>query len=138
MPSEPLPLKEQTEEIEWLRKEGEWLRAQVRCPECGCTTPESAEAAECGCDAPVCAIEAPNTLGMAYEEQTKEIERLRAQMEWLEKERNGALEWRGLHMKAEAKIDAALSEAEAALSVGGMGEAAYSAVVKALRGGDDE
>lgn len=42
------------------------LEHQTRCPECGCATPEDAEAAECGCDAPVCAIPSSSTLAQEF------------------------------------------------------------------------
>lgn len=35
---------------------------QLRCPDCGCATPEEAEAGECGCDSPVCSVEVTTTV----------------------------------------------------------------------------
>lgn len=42
------------------------LKHQTRCPECGCATPEDAEAAECGCEAPVCMVPASSTLAREF------------------------------------------------------------------------
>lgn len=52
------------------------LRKEAACPECGCATPEDAEANECGCDAPVCAR--TGTLAEAYVALRAENEALRA------------------------------------------------------------
>jgi hypothetical protein len=53
------------------------LREQTACPQCGCATPDDAEANECGCDAPVCAHDAAVTLAEAFEAAEAKLEKLK-------------------------------------------------------------
>lgn len=73
-----------TRERDEARAEVDRLRAELRCPDCGCATPDDAGAAECGCDGPRCAIPVGMTLAVAYAEARAEVERLT-------KERNGVV-----------------------------------------------
>jgi hypothetical protein len=43
-----------TEDLDRMTRENNELRAEIACPDCGCCTPEDAEAAECGCDSVIC------------------------------------------------------------------------------------
>jgi len=76
--------KAEAERDEWKAEAGilrglvEDLKEDVRCPECGCATPEEADLKECGCDAPVCQIEVGTTLAKEYEERCGELARAEA------------------------------------------------------------
>lgn len=54
------------------------LEVEARCPDCGCCTPEDADAAECGCDAPVCMRE--GTLAECVVDLTTERDALKEQL----------------------------------------------------------
>lgn len=56
------------------------LKIQTRCPDCGCATPEDAEASECGCDSPVCRITAPGTLATEFAGLHAERDALRTEL----------------------------------------------------------
>jgi len=66
------------EDYDRLMEQVESLKKQTRCPQCGCATPEDAEAAECGCNGPVCMLNATETLAEAYERECRESAELQA------------------------------------------------------------
>ena len=84
------------DEVAYL-KEIAVLKQQTRCPECGCASPEDAEAAECGCEAPVCMVPASSTLAREFVKALAErdaavaAQNTRAE-ELLRRLREGALE----------------------------------------------
>jgi hypothetical protein len=78
-------LTERDKEIERLNDELTGLDAafqdlkhQTRCTDCGCATPEDADAKECGCESPVCTIAVPETLAQAYERVCLELSALQS------------------------------------------------------------
>lgn len=76
-------------EIDRLKERLDEANDELRCPACGCATPEDAEANECGCDAPVCSRDGGATLAEHYIDADGERKWLRRIVETLPVTKDG-------------------------------------------------